>query len=476
MSGGFILVSLGYLAFAVGVLLYEARRIRANGIDTISVFVVLFLLQCCLSAIVIFALLPFVDRDNPTSVYAFNKILSQVEVLTAALVLALAVAFLLFFYIGSKLGRYVMARLWPATSSVLTIAVGKWRISLTLIFGFLFTAYSFYLLGDSMLARYTNLILLRSGDPAVVRTALNANAYALTQTFAWLSVIAIFCFLEARWRRILLPIFFAVSIVFAVWGVNRRAFFIPIVMSYLTVALYSNRWRLRWVAIAAIPLVVWVAFGKNLLSSVAYHAPLETVAGVYQTWQDGAVRTASETGITVVESAGTIELIDLPPRLGGDHILSMMRIFPERTLGFDIDWPARIVRISTSILDAPNEADLPPGLMGQMWLDFRLFGPLLWGIVFGVQVSVIQWVFERTRCTRQSSAIFVVLVFVVALPLNTGSFDFTFSVDMIALAVFLVICLTVRRGRLVAAREIYNSHLKPAGTLTGTVQFKRTMP
>jgi len=474
MFGGFILVSLGYLMFAVAVVLYETRRIRAYGIDTISMFIVLFLLQCCLSAIVIFALLPFVDRNSPTTVYAFDKIFRQVDVPAATLVLALAVTFLLFFYIGCKLGRYVLERLWPATSSVLTIAVGKWRISLTLMLGLVFTAYSFYLLGDSMLARYTNLILLRSNDPTVVYTGVNALAYVLTETWAWLSVIAIFCFLESRWRGIFLPILATVLIVFAVCGVSRRAFFIPIVMSYLTVALYSNKWRLRWVAVAAVPLVLWVAFGKNLLSSVDYNVPLEAVAGMYHSWQSGAVRAASETGITVVESVGTIELINLPPRLGGDHVLSMMRIFPDRRLGFDIDWPERIVRISTSILHAPDEADFPPGLMGQMWLDFRLLGPVLWGIVFGLQISVLQWLFERTRCTRQSSAIFVVLVFVVALPLNTGSFDFTFSVDIIALAVFLMMCLTVRRSRLVAAREIDKSHPMLTRPLSGTGRFKGT--
>ena len=86
-----------------------------------------------------------------------------------------------------------------------------------------------------------------------------------------------------------------------------------------------------------------------------YNVPLENVVGMYQSWQNVAVRAASETGISVVESVGTIELIDLPPRLGSDHILSMMRIFPERTLGFEVDWPERIVRISTSVLHAPDE-------------------------------------------------------------------------------------------------------------------------
>jgi hypothetical protein len=98
----------------------------------------------------------------------------------------------------------------------------------------------------------------------------------------------------------------------------------------------------------------------------------------------------------------------------------MMKIFPERTLGFEVDYPERIVRISTTALDDPDAADLPPGCSGRCGWIFRLAGPVLWGIVFGLQLSVIQFLFQRTRCTRQSSVVFVVLVFIVALPLNTG--------------------------------------------------------
>jgi hypothetical protein len=452
VDNSFVLVAFAYAAFTLGVLLFEIHRTRASGIDAISIFVAIFLLQCCFSAIAIFGLLPFVDRDNPTSVYAFNKILGQIDVTTGLLVFTLTAAFLLSFYLGCMLGRAGLARLWPRPPDVLLVSVRKWRISLTLLLGLALTIFSFMLLDDTMTGRYIKLVMLRSNDPTFVRTALNANAFSLTETWAWLTVIAIFCFIEARWRRILLPIFVAIAVLFALFGVSRRALFIPILMSYLTIALYSNKWRLRWILAAALPLVFWVAFGKNLIAAVAYGGSVDTVAAMYQSWQSAVIRAASDVGITVVESAGTVELIDLPPRLGGDHVLSMMKIFPERTLGLEVDYPERIVRISTAALDSPDAADLPPGLMGQMWLDFRLAGPLLWGIAFGLQISVIQWFFERTRCSRQSSAFFVVLVFIVALPLNTGSFDFTFSVNIVAIAIFLLICITVRRGRLVVAR------------------------
>src|SRR5690606_13441498 len=105
----------------------------------------------------------------------------------------------------------------------------------------------------------------------------------------------------------------------------------------------------------------------------------------------GMLRTWSEIGITLTESLGTISLLEMPPRYGIDHLMSVAQRFPEGALGFVIDFPERIVRISTAIFDDPWGADLPPGFMGQMWLDFRVLGPIVWGAVMGLQVGVVQY-------------------------------------------------------------------------------------
>ena len=97
----------------------------------------------------------------------------------------------------------------------------------------------------------------------------------------------------------------------------------------------------------------------------------------------------------------------------------------------------RIVRISTETFADEWTVDMPPGLFGQMWLDFRVFGPLIWGLAFGLQIGILQYAWQRMRPSRQSAAVFFVLTFVVALPLNSGSYDFTFSVDIIAAVIVL---------------------------------------
>jgi hypothetical protein len=98
-------------------------------------------------------------------------------------------------------------------------------------------------------------------------------------------------------------------------------------------------------------------------------------------------------------------------------------------------------------------------------MDFRLFGPVVWGGIFGAQVALLQFAFERTEKTLQSAAIFVLLAFIVALPLNTGSFDFSFSNDIFAFLAGLIVCV---RSRPISSHflpaELAASPLKPAPT------------
>src|SRR6267378_4375660 len=156
MTGYYFLVCLGYVSLTVAVGVFEARRIRATGPDTISVFIVLFVVQCCLPGVVIYACLPLVDRSSPTDVAPFDRIFAAANLPAALLVLGLTAWFVFFFYV----------------------------------------------LGSSMIERFTKLILYRAGDKDLQGSLLNAYGFALTQTWAWLSVLALFVIYERHGRRL----------------------------------------------------------------------------------------------------------------------------------------------------------------------------------------------------------------------------------------------------------------------------------
>jgi hypothetical protein len=103
----------------------------------------------------------------------------------------------------------------------------------------------------------------------------------------------------------------------------------------------------------------------------------------------------------------------------------------------DSIFPERIVRIATRAFAGADDEDIPPGLFGQMWIDFRIFGPVIWGLVFGALMRYMQNRFDGSRITLQSAAYVMVVVYIVTLPLNTGSFDFVFSLDNFFLLTFL---------------------------------------
>jgi hypothetical protein len=133
--------------------------------------------------------------------------------------------------------------------------------------------------------------------------------------------------------------------------------------------------------------------------------------------------------------------LDIPYRYGVDHILSMLWRIPLGSFGIDKDafYPERIVRISTRTFSDSNAQDIPPGLMGQMWLDCGIFGPVIWGMIFGMALSFLQIRFDGKQKTHQSAVFFMIALYVLSLPINTGSFDFVFSVDVFFLVLFLLI-------------------------------------
>jgi hypothetical protein len=412
-------------------------------------FIVLFLLQCCLPGIVIYACLPLVDPTSPTEVEAIDRIYAAADVPVALLVLGLTAWFIFFFYAFAAINARLLGRYGThaARGLRLVFSGSPLRLLLVLAFGLVLSLASFYLLGSSFSERYINLILFRAGVQHGEESALTALAFSLTQTWLLLSIPALFAIYERRGRGLLWWVCLAFLAVFVILSVSRRALFIPLVLIYLTLVVFDHRWRLKWLLAAAIPIIVWVAFGKELFGVVAFHRSFGDVVGRYETVAASFLRAASEIGFTIVESVGSINLLHLPPRFGVDHLLSVLREIPtaHRWLG---DLPPRMVRLSTEAFATPFDEDIPPGLFGQMWMDFRIFGPVVWGLILSVQMSIVQHVFARTVRTRQAVALFVLVTFVVTLAVTTGTYDFTFSHDIYALALCILLTFKVQGVRL----------------------------
>lgn len=448
----FFWVSGGYVLLTVAIFLYEMKRTGATGPDVLSVFMALFVLQCCIPGVVIFGCLPFTGLDQPTGNPAFDRIYAATSVPSALLVLGLTGCFVFFVYAFMALGAVTMRRgggaALPERSSLLILGSSA-RILVMLALGTALTLTGFWFIGDSLVERYANVILLRGYSDTVASTTLNAFAFGLTQTWEWLALVALFVLLERRGRTPGWYFCLLCVVIFAFLGVSRRAIFIPPILAYFTLVLFDGRWRVKLVLAISIPILLLVAYGKEAFSAVAYQGSVEEVATRYESPAAGILRTASDTGITVVESLGTINLLDLPPRFGVDHVLS---IFHGAPISWFFHWakqddvlPTRVVRLSTDAFSGPDAQDIPPGLFGQMWLDFRVIGPVVWAFAFAAQLWLLQRLLRAVIRTRQAMAAIVLLTFIVALPINSGSYDFTFGVDIVVLIMCLALVFKIRR-------------------------------
>lgn len=441
----FLAVGAAYLGLIVAIVLGERLRIRRSGPDVITVFMVLFTLQTCVASVIICGTLPFVDRANATGIAFIDNIYRAADPTIFGMVFALTAAFVVVFYVGCAMGGLLLRPLaGTATGERFEMVVHWRRLMPLLLFGASFTTASFLLLGDTFIMRYANLILLRSDDLPGGRTIFTSNAFVLTQAWAWLAVIPLVAAAKRRGLSVQWWACLGLVLGFALMGVSRRAIFLPLLMAYLASVLRTGRWRIGWILATIGPIVFWVAFGKDLLSTIAYGGTVERALGVYESWVNALLRAASDIGTTVVESVGTLALIDLPPRWGVDHLLSVAQRVPEGFLGFEIDWPDRMVRVSTRAFIGEFHQDVPPGMMGQMWLDFRGVGPVAWGLVFGLQMAVVQHFWSRSARTAEAAVVFVIVTFMIALPVNSGSFDFSFGMDFIALALALYWCCHLR--------------------------------
>lgn len=460
---GSLLVSAAYLILTLAVLVAEYRRTLEGGPDLITVFIVLFVLQCCLPGIIIYPCLALADANSPTGILAFDRIFTFIDSTAAWLVFALTGGFIAFFYLFASMCRSALVRLvgQPSSESRFVLSGSAVGLTIILVCGALFSFVSFYLMGGSFLERYTNLILLRGGADGAEPSLLNLFSFALSQTWEWLCIPALFAIHERYGRNRLWFLCAILLIGFAILGVSRRALFIPILLTYLTFVLFDGRWRVGWLVGASIPILVLIAFGKELLGVIGFGASLADVTDRYDTIAATLLRAASDIGITVVESLGTINLLDLPARYGVDHLLSVFRQIPTSHAWLG-ELPVRVVRLSTAAFAGPDDEDIPPGLFGQMWLDFRVLGPIAWAFALSVQMCILQFLYSRTIRTRQATALFVLVTFVVALPLNSGTYDFSFRMDIYALV--LCVLITFRLIRVRVAWSDYEANASAAAS------------
>lgn len=437
-----------YFIFASMMLSIEGCRISKKGPDILSLFTMLFGIQVVLPGIILTAAVSFLESSITTGVPFFDKVLNNIEPFQAFLVLSMAMIFIFmlylsWFFVGAVMSSVVL----PEPKYRVNVSLSRW-FSLMLL-GLVLM----WMLLDSLgggLVGFRNLILFRTGSPEVERTLLNSNIFSLTQTFSLLAVVGLVATWDRKWSFLFI---FSVLclIVFGVMSVSRRAFAQEVLIFYFSFVLKNKKFYFFRMSIIVGSIFPVFVFGKSFLYIVGNNIGLQSIGKIISEadYVSSTIRAFSDVGITTVESWATMLYLDVPFRFGVDHFFSVLRRIPDGLMGLDIAWPERMVRISTKAFVGVDGQDIPPGLMGQMWLDAGILGPIGWGVFFGIQLRVLQYLYNVTVKSAGSFVLFSLVLFVVALPLNSGSYDFVFEFGMIFLLMFVVFVsrfFVVRKG------------------------------
>ena len=429
-----LIMSFLYICLAIAVGKKERVRISQTGIDPLTIIIAFVFIYILIPSIAINSIVGFYGDSVQTNIYFFDKVLSKINLFDSILIFLLTSIFIFGLYIfgQQKIINYLK-------SETKTIQYNeKVAIIITIIIFIICTKF-FIDLGGGFSERYSELIKFRSLDINSNRTFFSANAFSLAQTLAWLSA-AMFYISVSRNSKFLSILYFCAMIMGVFLMGSRRSIIFAVLIIYFCTIIYGRKFNFSKIIWIIPPFIAWIAFGKEIIGSTVYSVETDAVLNQYSSVPSLLLRAFCDIGLTQVSSFAVMQHFDLNLRFGVDHLLSVLRRFPEGMLGFEIEWPERIVRITTENFTSADDADIAPGLIGQSWFDFPVIGAFLWGALIGFQIRLLKrWSFKYTS-TPEKNALITLSCVVIAMPLNTGSFDFTFSIDIIVLA-FALMCI-----------------------------------
>ncbi|MEL4254250.1 hypothetical protein AAEH95_03920 [Shewanella xiamenensis] len=435
------------IVFSSGILFLENYRIKRHGADTLTLFLLIYYIQIIFPLYIFSINFIFYEGKVNTDNFFFDKVLNGVDSTVLSLVSSFSVIFLFLLYWFTQ---YLFLHICEFKYNFRIRLVA--RKSLLLFINVLGVISGLYLIsilakGESLLVGYANLIAFRSLSDGIERNFINANLFSLTQSFLFFSVLLLFCFAkntqtgEIGRRKYLI---FSLIFILAVFCVARRSFLIPVLLWFMTMLLLTGKTNFLAYLKLLLPLSILVFFGKNLLSFFSGARSVAVVNDDFGFWQF-VLKVTCDVGITNVESFATFLYMTDYIRYGQDHVYSILQRVPDGTLGFDMGLPERIVRISTEIFTDKYQADIPPGFIGQMWLDFNVFGPVLYSASLSLLMFFVEFVRRLFLIDAVSCSFFSLIIFIFFLPLNSGSLDFNFSIDILFVFFLFPFCFKLKR-------------------------------
>lgn len=441
-----------YLMFALAIIAYELNREKTILIDQLSVASIFYLANIVVPAVLIHMIL------DTGSVKAYSVAHLQLVDIYYHLVQPIDKWIVLLgsiiAYLGLVIGyKYFECRGLPKQKAVIRTEAPlrvTWII-LFFVFCGLMLVYGNSLMPGDPIEGLLLSTYFRSEDPfyAFERNVVNANIYSSIHAFLLVSVLGYALSDEKRRGAfVFLALTFCFVLIDAIASGARRILLIAAIIIYMYIANRSGKYKIYYLLPVLLVSGPLLYFGKPILRNLTdFDADL--IVGSDVTFLQQALTAAYETGIGHVESLGTLTFYDGIPRFGLDHVFSVLRRIPFGTFGLEKPWPERMVRIATEYLTGdPTAQDVPPGYIGQCWIDLPFIGFFIFPALHGAVFALVERGFKSIDLPKSPFYLMVYLIvgYIVALPFNSGSLDFIFSVDIV-LAGLLILLLHFTNAR-----------------------------
>jgi hypothetical protein len=440
-----MLIGLLYFLLALAIIAYELNREKAMLLDLLSVATLFYLANIVVPAIIIHMTLDtgLVKADSVRNLQLVNNYYHLVQPVDKWIVLLGSIVA----YMGLVIGyNYVESRGTPRegvtvrTETPLRIT---W-VMLFFVFCLLILIYGNSLMPGDPVKGVLLSTFFRAEDPfyAFERNALNANIYSSIHAFLLIAVLGYALWDEKRrgaaFYLLLTACFLLID---AIASGARRNLLIAAIIIYMYIANRSNRYRIHYMLPVLLLSAPLLYFGKTILRNLT-DFDIGLVIGSDVTPLQQALTAACDIGISHVQSLGILALYDGLPRFGLDHLFSLLRMIPFGLFDLEKPWPLRVVRITTGYLTGdPTAQDVPPGYIGQCWIDFPFLGFFIFPALHGALFALVNRGFKTINLPKSPFYLMVYLVigYILALPFNSGSLDFVFSVDMFYAGVLILL-------------------------------------
>ena len=445
-----IILGIGYLIISFLILRAEYLRTNFKFADSMSGLSWAFLLTVSLPTTALYVCLPHMDLGAVGQLSLLGIAATKATPFVHMLLLALTAVSWASICLGYKIGGCT-TRFWSPRLICNCPHVNRRAWIVTVATGIIACTSAVILMKTFQLASFGELVTFITFDYRVNWTSstkgfLDSLAFSFINSLLPLSLLCLS--IQSHWRVSKVLFSLPLALILVLLSGSRRA-----ALVLLLVMCMSQLSRSRRLAISiAFPLLIItiavVLFGRSIIQTIGDGNLSRTEILSDQPW-DHAGYISSELAISQIESLSTLTWFDGWPRMGVDHLLSMLRLLPEKSI-LGVEFAERFTRHATSQhIQDPSANDIPVGFIGAAWVDGYLLGIFFLPMTLGLITARFDiWIHSRDGISGPGWYAIAYLNFIIYFQtLNTGSLDFTMSPTNVFVGLMCVYILTAHTSK-----------------------------